>query len=239
MVVDRSLMLSRLAAALSGFPDSGPLPWRLGEACRTVFAADGVAITMSGTSVDRVTVCSTNETARHLEDLQEVLGEGPSIDAYRTGRVVRMGLDVASGARWPLFVDAVRRDVEAGSLCSLPMRAGPMTIGVMSMYGVLDAVLHEPVVDAMYLCDAVGSALLHDPGVHGEGVPGEAWSNRAQVHQATGMVVAELGVGVDDALALLRAHAFSDDSDLEDIADRVVRRELRFSESPPDGGGVR
>lgn len=123
-VTDRSLMLSRLAAALSSSPDSGSLPRRLGEACRTVFAADGVAITMSGSSIDRVTVCSTDEVARHLEDLQEVLGEGPSIDAYRTGLAVRMNLDVESGARWPPFVDAVRRDHEAGSLCSLPMRAG-------------------------------------------------------------------------------------------------------------------
>ena len=229
-------MLSRLAAALSTSPDNASLPWRLGEACRSVFAAEGVAITMSGTSMDRITLCSTNEVAQHLEDLQEVLGEGPSIDAYSTGRAVRMGLDVASGARWPLFVDAVRRDVTAGSLCSLPMRAGPITIGVVSMYGLRDIVLDEPLQNAMYLCDAVGSAVLHDPGVHGEGVPGESWSNRAQVHQATGMIVAELGVTVDDALALLRAHAFSDETDLEDIAALVVRRELRFSEVPPDGG---
>lgn len=234
-MLDRSLMLSRLAAALSDFPDGGPLAWRLGQACRSVFSADGVAITMSGTSTDRVTVCSTNETARHLEDLQEVLGEGPSIDAYRTGRAVRMAMDTASGARWPLFLDAVRRDVTAGSLCSLPMRAGAVTIGVVSMYGTLDVVLREPVLDAMYLCDAVGSALLHDPGLHGEDVPGTAWSNRATVHQATGMVVAELGVSVEDALALLRAHAFAAETDLEDIADRVVRRELRFSERPADG----
>lgn len=114
-----------------------------------------------------------------------------------------------------------------------------MTIGVVSMYGLLDVVLHDPVQDAMYLCDAVGSALLHDPGAHGGGQPGQAWSNRAQVHQATGMVVAELGVTVDDALALLRAHAFSADTDLEEIADRVVGRELRFSEVPPEGGLLR
>jgi hypothetical protein len=45
------------------------------------------------------------------------------------------------------------------------------------------------------------------------------------------MVVAQLGVGVDDALALLRAHAYAHERKLTDIAKDVVDRRLDFSHS--------
>lgn len=63
---------------------------------------------------------------------------------------------------------------------------------------------------AQFLSDSVGAALLGDEASStGEGL--SSWASRATVHQATGMVVAQLGVSAEDALALLRAHAFSSD----------------------------
>ncbi len=48
------------------------------------------------------------------------------------------------------------------------------------------------------------------------------------VHQAAGMVAAQLGVSVRDALVRLRAHAFGNDRSLTDVARDVVDRRLRF-----------
>jgi hypothetical protein len=56
------------------------------------------------------------------------------------------------------------------------------------------------------------------------------------VHQAAGMVAAQLDVGVGEALVRLRAHAFGDDRRLADVADDVVGRRLRFTH---DGGPTR
>jgi len=55
------------------------------------------------------------------------------------------------------------------------------------------------------------------------------------VHQATGMVSAQLGITVDDAFLLLRAHAYVVERGLEDVARDVVGRRLRFSETDNDG----
>ena len=55
------------------------------------------------------------------------------------------------------------------------------------------------------------------------------WSAQAQVHQAAGMVIAQLGVGPEDALALLRAHAFADGASMAVFARAVVERRLDFS----------
>src|SRR5207302_40767 len=49
-----------------------------------------------------------------------------------------------------------------------------------------------------------------------------------QVHQATGMISAQLDVGVDEAFTLLRARAFADRKPLAELAADVVARRLRF-----------
>ncbi|WP_246486320.1 ANTAR domain-containing protein [Kribbella qitaiheensis] len=83
---------------------------------------------------------------------------------------------------------------------------------------------------AQFLANSVGVALLRDPS-QGDGVEGAgAWSSRSRIHQATGMVIAQLRLSADDALAILRAHAYANDTNLADIADQVVGRRLHFLE---------
>jgi len=48
------------------------------------------------------------------------------------------------------------------------------------------------------------------------------------VHQASGMVAAQLEVSVAEGLARLRAYAFANDVMLSEIAEAVVTRRLRF-----------
>ena len=52
---------------------------------------------------------------------------------------------------------------------------------------------------------------------------------RAEIHQATSMVLVQLGVSPTDALARLRAFAFAEQRLLGEIARDVVSRRLRFS----------
>ena len=58
----------------------------------------------------------------------------------------------------------------------------------------------------------------------------DAMDHQAVVHQATGMVGAQLEVSMTVALAILRARAFSDDRPVADLAREVVDRSLRFDE---------
>jgi len=54
--------------------------------------------------------------------------------------------------------------------------------------------------------------------------------SRAQVHQATGMVLAQLNVSATEALARLRAYSFVEQRLLRDVARDVVNRTLIFTE---------
>ena len=51
---------------------------------------------------------------------------------------------------------------------------------------------------------------------------------RFVVHQASGMVAAQLEIGVGEALVRLRAYAFANDRLLSDVAEDVVVRRLRL-----------
>ena len=55
------------------------------------------------------------------------------------------------------------------------------------------------------------------------------------VHQASGMVSAQLGVSVGEALVRLRAYAFGNDRPLTDVARDVVARKLRFDAASGEG----
>jgi hypothetical protein len=50
------------------------------------------------------------------------------------------------------------------------------------------------------------------------------------VHQASGMVAAQLDVSVGQALIRLRAYAFGNDHPLTEVAQGVVARKLRFDD---------
>jgi len=55
--------------------------------------------------------------------------------------------------------------------------------------------------------------------------------HRVAVHQATGFIVAQLGVSPEQALLRLRAHAFVEARPVNEVARQVVDGTLRF-----DGG---
>jgi hypothetical protein len=62
----------------------------------------------------------------------------------------------------------------------------------------------------------------------------EAWldqstHSRAEIHHVTGMVLAQLGVSPQDALARLQAYAFVEQRLLSDVAHDVVSRRSRFT----------
>lgn len=237
-LTDRVQVLSRLATTLASLDQARPLTWRIGESARLILGANGAAITLDYTANSRITVAATDDVSERLEDLQEVLGEGPGHDAYNRGHLVTTFLDEPSQAKWPAFTAAAREAFGPLSLCAVPMRPSTNSIGVLTVYKVALERLDAPEESVQFLGDAVGAALLKDPQSQTEvnEAGGGSWASRAPINQAAGMVVAQLGISPEDALAILRAHAFANNVDLLAIATRTIARELDFSTTPPSGG---
>jgi AmiR/NasT family two-component response regulator len=57
---------------------------------------------------------------------------------------------------------------------------------------------------------------------------GNAYSRRI-VHQATGMVLAQLHLSPDDARLVIQGHAFATDRSMMDVAQDVIDGRIRFS----------
>jgi len=240
---DKASVLAELARVLSEQAPGLSLAHRLCLSATAVLGAEGGAITLAYTSEDRVTLCATDSRAERLEDLQDVLGQGPGPTAYLTGRQTRAALGATGAAgsvtavdeRWPEFDRVAATTLGRMEVHAIPMRPQATVLGVFTCHLEPGATAAFDESVAQFLADAVAVALLQDPGAFLTSSSGP-WSSRARIHQATGMVVAQLRVLPSDALALLRAHAFADDVSLDEVAASVVHRTLVFR--PPTGAAT-
>ena len=207
---------------------------RICLACISGLDIDGAAISLHTASTLRQTLHASDATSDLLEELQFTLGEGACMDAARTGLPVLvpdMG-DVAESARWPVYAAAVVERAGVGAVFALPLQWATINLGVLDLHRKAPGSLSPA-----QLRDAIGAAdiaalmllgLRTDPGE--ERLWDRSWGKRMEIHQATGMVVAQLGISATDAFARLRAYAFAEHRLLGDVARDVVARRLRFTE---------
>lgn len=251
-MTDTSRVLAELAREVARQPASEPLRVRLCHACARILQADGAAITLSPGGVERVLVCATDDVAERLEDLHEVLADGPGHEAIRTGRPVEVrvtpaGADRQEETRSP-FVESAFEVLGPLTVYAVPLHAGRAhaeVLGVLVLYRTGDRPMQHVGDIGQVLADAVGAALLREPDAGVGAVDADEpemfgpWTRRATVHQATGMVAAQLGLAPQDALVLLRAHAYAQDQSLDQIAQDVVQRRLDFTTTDTDDGSTR
>ena len=229
-------LLIRFARAIAITPSTHALSERLCLASRNLAGADAAAITVAFAGTNRVTLFATDELSARLEDLQEVMGEGPGYSAASHGRVEVCRLGTLAAERWPLFSSAALELAGPATLHAVPMQPNNQLFGVMTLYQLEhpDADLAMDVPTLERLATATGAALMRDPAAADQDLTDGPWQSSAQIHQATGMVVAQLGLGADDALAVLKAHAYAGETTLADIAKRVVNKTIHFHNSPTD-----
>lgn len=180
------------------------------------------------------TLAATDGPAAAMENLQLTLGEGPCLDAARDRRPVLEADLVRSGmTRWPGFGPAA---VDAGiaAIFAFPLQIGAISLGVLDLYrnapGSLDTLQFGEALDFAAAATTILLDQQHEAGpgrLHSD--LAEATDSHREIHQATGMISAQATVGLTDALLLLRAHAYSHDRSLLDVAKDVVARIVTFA----------
>ncbi|MDR6864734.1 ANTAR domain-containing protein [Phycicoccus sp. 3266] len=199
-----------------------------------------MALTLGYPSAERVTLCATDDVAARLEDLQDVLAQGPGRLAFTNGVHVRALLDHAEDPRWPELSGAVRDELGPVVAEAFPMRSGGEVVGVVTYHLQPGSSLALDAEDCQLVTDLVGAAALDHDGDHEWGaVAGTGpWGDRSAIHQATGMVMVQLRVDATDALALLKAHAFTSGESLAATAHHVLDRSLDFPTTDTGEGGA-
>ena len=199
---------------------------------------DGVSVATLGALLGTETVSSSDDLALRLDELQFDLGEGPCWDSLSTGHpVLEPDVRAVRHGQWPAFSDAIS-DLDLGAMFVFPLTVGPLRLGAVDLYTLRPQQLSDAEQGrARVLAAAVSRHVLRralaDAGLDDEEPRESRWTRRA-VHQATGMVLAQLEATPEDAHLILQGHAFATGRSLREVADEVLSGGLSFTVT--DGG---
>ncbi|MDX3309174.1 GAF and ANTAR domain-containing protein [Streptomyces sp. NPDC054884] len=215
------------------------VPRRLCDAVLKLLPVSGASVSLRGEGMP-VPLGASGERAAYVLEMEVTLGDGPGLEAAETGAVV-VAPDLASrrdACRWPVFA---QQAAAAGvrSVYALPLGDRAVCVGTLDLYRDVPGELAvEEVHTARMVADVVTAALLALPRDDQDGPDGDGlWlsplaTGHGEVYQAVGMLMAQLGVTADEALALLRGHAFAGDRTVLELAHEVVEHRTRFDDDP-------
>jgi hypothetical protein len=203
-------------------------------ACAQALSAAGAGLSMTRDGGLLEPVLATAPEIGELEELQFVLGEGPSGEAGATSApVLEPDLSgVAAGRLWPAFA-AAGGDRGVRGVFAFPVAAGAAKVGVLTVYRREPGPLQrEQLEQALVFADALFVLALDSrEGISADldEVIGAAFTaRRAEVHQAAGRLASQQRISVTDALARLRAHAYGSGLSLYKIAVDVMSDRLHL-----------
>ena len=207
------------------------------DLCRpflSVVPTTGVALSVLASPTGQTTICSTDALSARIDELQFDLGEGPCWESMAShAPVLHPDIHADAVTPWPAFSEAVRRE-PIGAIFAFPLTVGGVDIGAVDLYSTTSRQLTDTQVERVSALAELASwqvlrRLIDD---REDGDDGGSRYSRREVHQATGMVLVQLDIAADDAMVLLRAHAFSSGKTVREIANDVVERRLVFT---PEG----
>jgi hypothetical protein len=211
---------------------------RLCEACVMLFDIDAAAISLVFEGATCGTLGSSGPPARTYDELQFTLGEGPCLDAVTfQAPVVVSDLANPTNNRWPVYGPAML-DLKVRGIFAVPVVLAGEYVGALDLFRTQPGVLEDSEIGGAILAAALASfpllelmdddlhAAVNDPN-------SSAWAelsalSRAEVSQATGMLVAQLDVEPAEALVRLRAHAYATGRTATEVARDILDRRLRL-----------
>jgi hypothetical protein len=210
------------------------LPMALSEAAVAVLPVEGAGLSML-TDL-RVPLGASDEMVDQAEALQTTLGEGPCLSAAATGRPLVADL-AAMAAKWPVFSQEFLTQTPYRSVASVPLRVDDSRmVGALDLYstrseqldldfvGEIGAEVADPV--AAMLFGGLALPADADPLTEVVWLNHERTNQRMQVWVAVGILMERGRLTNPDALAVLRAYAFSHEMTLDAVAADLVGHKL-------------
>jgi hypothetical protein len=248
---ERAEVQAWITAERSGVEDTeGVVGWlqRLCRAAVRALPASGVGVSVLSESGGQVTVAASDATSEAIEELQFIVGEGPCLDAFASRRpVLTSNLAGEAMTRWPGY-SPTAHDRGVRAVFAFPLQMGAARLGALDVYRDRPGALSTRALHlSLTFAEVAMTALLdaqEDRGGADHPISGglgellddtldDTLDDRAELWQAQGMVMMQLGVSMPEAMARLRAHAYATDCRLIDVAGDIVARKLRLERDPP------
>lgn len=215
-------------------PPSHPSAWGLCEPFMVQLPITGAVISIVDRSGHRSTISATDPVAARWDELELELGTGPLSDATTQSAPQLVG-DVGSSAMNPVIGSQLLK-LGMRALFAFPLTMGLATVGVVGLYRTDSGALNS---------DAVGVAIglarwaavpavreaLNEASREGTTRGDDttiAPGLRREVHQATGMLSAQLDVTTSEAFARLRAYATSSERSITAVSQDLISGAIDF-----------
>jgi len=205
---------------------------RLCSALTRVLPATGVGLSLlTDDSYGGGTVAASDAESRVLEELQFTVGEGPCIDAFTSRRpVLEPDLDTHGTRRWPGYAPAAQAH-GVHAVFAFPLQVGAARAGVLDIYRAeAGSLTPDALTQAVTFADVAMGLLVDGQARAGDTGSSphldDALANRLEVYQAQGMVMVDLGLGIEEAMARLRAHSYAVERSIGDVAKDIVTGNL-------------
>ncbi len=182
-------------------------------------------------------VAYTTEKAGPLELTEVNSDEGPCLDCYATGeQLVNIDLTQVK-TRWPRYRAAT---IATGfrSNHAFPLRLRNQVVGVLNLFCVDRVTLTAAdVALGQALCDITTVGLLQERAVrHGDLLTDQlqsALTSRIVLEQAKGIVSERATISLDEAFALMRAHARRNHLQIGAVAKAIIDATITSPEFEP------
>ena len=204
----------------------------------SVLDVDAAAISLVFDGANAGTLGASDAAARRYDELQFTLGEGPCLESVaRRIPVLMVDLADPSDIRWPAYGSAMLAD-DIRFVFAMPVVVAGEHVGALDLFRATPGRLNgEQFAGAIAAAELAGIPLLDLMAGDLRAAAGDPASNawaelnalsRAEVSQATGMLVAQLGIEPTEALVRLRGHAYATGRTATDVARDILDRRLKL-----------
>jgi GAF domain-containing protein len=188
----------------------------------------GVLLEQEGGRVELA--AAADELVARLFAVEEDVGEGPTLEAFAQRAPALVPTLVDAGRTWPRWTPEARAH-GVGAWLAVPSRTEDATVVVCASSTRTRRWQSSEVAAAQVLADLASGWVAHahelDRVRHDAEQLQDALDHRLVIEQAKGILAGELGCTVDQAFAIIRAHARRNNVTVRSVAHAVVELGLR------------
>ncbi len=171
------------------------------------------------------TVASTSERVWAIDSEQHATGQGPCLEAARTGQIVRVSVREAR-KRWPAFARSARA-AAVESYLSAPLAIDEKFAGSLNLYGEQAHSFSDLDEKLLQLYTTAAVAAIANARRYAEARDvaenlRRALESRAVIDQAVGALIATRGLDAGEAFRMMDRESQNTNTKLREIAARVL-----------------
>ena len=171
------------------------------------------------------TVAASDEVARHIDEVEKSLGQGPCLDAIDDNEPDQhICSDLSSGSSWPELARRILEDTSVRGMAGFRLRQGGQRVGALNVFSDTEGALTDHSLDQAVMLTAFASVTLTalERGEEAVTLRRGLESNR-EIGKAVGLLMATHDIDDDRAFEMLAKVSQEMNVKVAEVAAQVVQ----------------